>query len=230
MQPETLIDEGMARQLRAFTVALSTGMPRLGWKVGINDPNAQKRMGLSAPIVGWLDGRRIFEPGATYTPPTQAKPRIEAETAIFVSADVGERHTIDEARAAISVVAAAFEFVNGAKPLSPLDDLLAYDILHDGVMFGSRAPLSDASGVGSNGIPSVSLNGAVFRTAQPGRYPDDLAEIVLHVAKTLAKHGQQLRAGDCIIGGSYIDPFDVSPGDRVDADFGPLGKLSFTVA
>ena len=227
--PETLIDEGMARQLRAFTVALSVGMPRLGWKIGINAPEAQKRMGLDGPIVGWLDGRRVVEPGGTYTPPPQAKPRIEAETAILLSSDVSASATLGEARAAIASVAAAYEFVNGAKPLSPLDDLLAYDILHDAVMFGPELSLSAAKGLGKTGLPAVTLNSEAPRPALPGRYPDDLAEIVLHVAKTLEKHGQKLLAGDRIIGGSYIDPFDVAAGDRVEADFGGLGKLGVTI-
>jgi len=225
-----LIEGGMARQLKVLTVALASGMPRLGWKIGINDPAAQQRMGLDGALVGWLDGRRVFADGATYTPPPQAKPRIEAETAIIVGADVSAEATLEEARAAISSVAAAFEFVNAAKPLTPLDDLLGYDILHDAVMFGPEAPLAQAAGLGANGLPAISQNGTVVRNGLSGRYPDDLGEIVLHVAKTLAKHGQELRAGDRIIGGSYIDPFDIAPKDRIEADFGPLGKLSFTVA
>ena len=60
-QPETvrpLIAAGMARQLAAYHEALAAGMPRLGWKIGINDPAAQQRMGIAATLVGWLDGRR----------------------------------------------------------------------------------------------------------------------------------------------------------------------------
>ena len=44
----------MARQLERFREAIAAGMPRVGWKIGINDPAAQERIGLSAPIVGWI--------------------------------------------------------------------------------------------------------------------------------------------------------------------------------
>lgn len=227
---QLLIHEGMTRQLKVFTLALAAGMPRLGWKIGINDPAAQQRFGLNATLVGWLDGRRVFPNGATYSPPPNARPRIEAEVAITLSRDVAKDAPPDEARAAIASIAPAIEFVNASKPLTPLDDLLAFDILHDGVLFGDEAPPAAATGLVAKGLPAVSLNGAQVRLGQPNRYPDDLGEIVSHVASVLAKHGQSLQAGDRIIGGSYIDPFDVAPGDRVEADFGELGKLSFTVA
>ncbi|MEO8541499.1 MAG: hypothetical protein ABI577_17280 [bacterium] len=224
------VDSGMRRQLQSFRQQRTNGMPRFGWKVGINDPAAQQRLGLSGPIVGWLDGRRVFPEGQPYQPSAGAKPRIEAETAIHIGRDVPGTASLDDARAAISEVAPAFEFVDGTKPLSPIEEMLAHDILHDGVMLGPARPLDTAAGLIAKGLPSVTLNGAPHRVAQPGRYPDDLAEIVLSVARTLGAHGEALLAGDWIIGGSYIDPFDLAPGDAVAADFGPLGALTVTCA
>lgn len=232
-QPEgvqQLISSGMTRQLERFREALAAGMPRLGWKIGINDPAAQKRMGLRAPIVGWLDGRRVFQQGQAYTAEAGAVPRIEAEVAVRVAVDVAAGAGFGAARAAIDSIAPAIEFVNGAKPLTPLDEMLAHDILHDAVMFGDDAPLGAALGLVANGFPAVKHNGELIRTGIGGRYPDDLGEIVAHTADVLAAAGESLRAGDRIICGSYIDPFPVAAGDTVEADFGPLGTISFTVA
>lgn len=231
-QPESIqprIAAGMSRQLAAFHESLAGGMPRLGWKIGINDPAAQERMGLNATIVGWLDGRRVFLEGQPYQPPPGSKPRIEAEAAVRIAVDVTAGSSLDTARAAIAGVAPAIEFVNGAKPLSPIDELLAHDILHDGVLFGAERPLAAASGLVAAGFPGVYQNGTKMRKGVPGRYPDDLAEIVVHVANVLAEHGESLRAGDRIICGSYIDPFEVVSGDRVEAEFGPLGRIAFEV-
>ena len=225
-----LIEAGMRRQLRSFHEALASGMTRLGWKIGINDPAAQQRLGLPSPIVGWLDGRRLIPVGEPYSPPEGAKPRVEAETAILLGADVPAHASLDAAREAIASVAPAIEFVNGAKPLAPLEELLAHDILHDAVMIGSGKPLEAASGLVAAGLPAVSLDGQPHRVGLPGRYPDDLAEIVVLVAGTLARYGESLNAGDWIIAGSYIDPFDIAPGSSVSADFGPLGRIDFSVA
>ncbi len=231
-QPEAiqpLLDAGMVRQLDAFNAARDAGMPRVGWKVGVNDPAAQQRLGLSATILGWLDGRRVFEAGQPYRPLAEAKPRIEAEVAIIMAMDVGPGASMPFARGAIDSVAAAIEFVDRTKPFTPIEEMLAYDILHDGVMFGPEQPLEAATGLVTKGFPLVKLNGAEVGRGQAGRYPDDLAAIVVHVANVLARYGEALKAGDRIIGGTYIDPFDVAVGDRVEADFGPLGVLAFEV-
>ena len=220
----------MSRQIESFNEARAAGMPRLGWKIGINDPAAQERMGLTATLVGWLDGRRVFAEGQPYSPPPGAKPRIEAEVAIRLAAAVGAGASLNFARSAIAGVAPAIEFVNATKPLTPLDELLANDILHDAVLFGRERSVELAAGLVAQGFPAVSLNGTSVREAKSGRYPDDLAEIVVHVANVLGRYGETLNAGDWIIGGSYIDPFDVASGDTVAADFGPLGTLSFAVA
>lgn len=225
-----LIAAGMARQIQAFHAAQAAGMPRLGWKIGLNDPAAQKRLGLPSPVVGWLDGRRLLREGEPYRPPEGARPRIEAETAILVGADVPADASPAAARAAIAAIAPAIEFVDGTKPLSPVDELLANDILHEAVLLGPSQRLELASGLVEAGFPSATNNGEPVRSPQPGRYPEDLGEVVALVASTLARYGEALRAGDWIIGGSYIDPFDVAPGDSVRVDFGPLGVLSFTVA
>ncbi len=221
---------GMARQVEAYHGALAEGMPRLGWKVGINDPAAQQRLGLTGIIVGWMDGRRLIPAGGEYAPPAGARPRVEAETAILLGADVGPGATAAEARSAIAAVSPAIEFVNTAKPLAPIEELLANDILHDAVMLGSSMKAEAAAGLVATGFPVAKLNGEVARVGLPGRYPDDLAEIVAHVAAVLGANGETLRAGDWIIGGSYIDPFDIAGGDAVEVEFGPLGRLAFTVA
>ena len=229
-EPDNLLDKGMREQLAAYRAAIAGGMPRLGWKVGLNDPAAYQRLGLDGPIAGWLNGRRLIREGEPYVPPAGAKPRIEAETAILVGADVAAGTTAAEARAAISAVAPAIEFVDATKPLSPLDDLLANDILHEAVMIGSSQPLARAGGLVAAGFPAVTKNGEPAGPPMPGRYRDDLGEIVASVAVTLGRYGEQLCAGDWIIGGSYINPFDVAPGDQVTADFGPLGTLAFRVS
>lgn len=226
---QQLMDDGMRHQLAAFHTALAEGMPRVGWKVGASTASAQQRLGVPAAVVGWLDGRRIVELGAPYRPSAGARPRIEAETAIRMGSELVPGASIEDARAAIASAAPAIEFVDATQPLAPPNELLAHNILHDGTLFGEEMDLPAASGLLARGLPAVSLNGQPHRTGNPGSYPDDLAEIAQHVANVLARYGEQLLSGDRIICGSYIDPFDVAPGDRVVADFGAFGQLSFEV-
>ena len=225
-----VIAAGMRRQLNQFNGAVSAGMPRTGWKIGASDPAAQERMGITAPLLGWLDGRRVFDAAGSYQPPADARPLLEAEVAVRLGSDVPQGVSREEAAHAITDVAPAFEFVNGTKPSTPLDEMLAHDILHDGVMFGSGVAFGLANGLGAAGLPKVSVNGELRAEGAEGRVPDDLAEPVMFAANMLAQHGEQLRAGDRIICGTYIVPFEVADGDEVEADFGPLGRLSVRVA
>jgi hypothetical protein len=64
---------GMQRQLTRLRTAIEGGMPRRGWKVGINVPEVLQKAGLTHSGVGWIDGRRVFESGAELTAPPAAR-------------------------------------------------------------------------------------------------------------------------------------------------------------
>ena len=49
---------------------------------------------------------------------------------------------------------------------------------------------------------------------------------VAWLADKLAQHGQELRAGDLILAGSFTRPMWVYEGDTVYADYGPLGTVT----
>ena len=55
---------GMKTQLDRFHAALADGMPRLGWKVGINVPEVLGHLKLTHSGIGWLDGRKLLATGA----------------------------------------------------------------------------------------------------------------------------------------------------------------------
>ncbi len=63
---QAAIDDGMAVQRARMHEALARGMPRVGWKVALNDPTVQKRMGIEGSLVGWLNGQAVYPSGATY--------------------------------------------------------------------------------------------------------------------------------------------------------------------
>jgi len=205
-------------------------MPRIGWKIGASDPAAQERMGITGPLLGWLDGRRVLALDEPYRPPAGARPLLEAEVAVRLSRDVPAGASREEAAQAIAAVAPAFEFVDATKPTTPLEEMLAHDVLHEGVMFGTDASPELALGIGAAGLPKVSVSGEPRGEGAAGRVPDDLAESVMFAATVLGRYGEQLIAGDRIICGTYIVPFQIAAGDEVDADFGPLGRLRVRVA
>ena len=102
---------GMKAQLERFKVALAEGMPRRGWKVGINVPEVLGHLKLRHSGVGWLDGRRVFASGTEIELPSGADFKIEPELAVHLSAEVGVDSSNEDAVRNISSVSPAFEIV-----------------------------------------------------------------------------------------------------------------------
>ncbi|MDB4988295.1 MAG: hypothetical protein JWN04_3473, partial [Myxococcaceae bacterium] len=126
----------MLRQLRAFAARQIQGMPRFGWKVGINVPEVQRKMGLSHSLVGFLDGERVFASDAAIHIPNGTRLHLEPELCLTLARSVDADAGVQLARAAISLVQPAFELVDYSKPTNGLDELAAHAMFHHGVILG----------------------------------------------------------------------------------------------
>src|SRR5262245_23804946 len=107
----------MKAQLQAFRDALAAGAPRLGWKIGINDPKMLERLELAAPVIGWLAGDRALKSGATYQLRPGTRVALEAEVAVRVGGG-----------GTIAGLAPALEFVNYSLPANSFEGILAHDV------------------------------------------------------------------------------------------------------
>jgi 2-oxo-hept-3-ene-1,7-dioate hydratase len=221
----------MVAQLERFHAALAAGGQRYGWKVAFNDPAAQQRFGLGSPPVGWTDGSRALESGATVALGAGQRVHIEAEVMLHIGRDVAASEPREALRDAIAGISPAIELVDYALPGEDLARIVEYSMFHAGTVVGvrRRGIPADASAA----LSQVLKNGEQVAGPIGGRVPADLAEIAGLVAAALEAHGERLLAGDRVICGSYIAPFPVGPGDRVVAEYGfGLGTVavSFTGA
>jgi 2-keto-4-pentenoate hydratase len=221
---------GMVLQLARLREALAGGMPRRGWKIGINVPEVLGQLDLPHPGVGWLDGRRVFSAGAELERPPDAQLRVEPEVAVAVAKVVAPGCSAEAARSCIESVRPALEIVNYGQPSSGLDDVVAHCMFHDATILGSPASLEAARDLG-NGLPTLRVGP---RSSDPPRadlVPADLGELVAFVAKYLAAFGQALEPGDLVLSGSYTArAVAIEAGDEAVAEFGPLGTVSARVA
>jgi 2-keto-4-pentenoate hydratase len=215
MADQVLVDRAMRAQLQRFRQALARGMPRLGWKIGINDPKMLERLGLDAPIVGWLDGDRAVPTDQPYTVVAGTRVSLEAEVAIRL----GGGGTID-------ALAPSFELVNYNLPGSSFEGIVEHDIFHDAVALGRRSlPIPLEAG----NWPIVTRNGKEAARRDPALLMLPPADAIKHVAATLSRYSECLETGDWLILGSLIKPIPVRPGDRIEADFGPLGHIALAI-
>ncbi len=222
---DAAVREGMAAQLRAFDEHLALGMPRLGWKVAINDPAMQRRLGLDGWVTGFLRGDRVVPAGGTYTIADGAMVLVEAEVAIRIDREVAPGASAADGGAAIAAVAPAIELVDYARPMTGLATMLGHSVFHDAVVFGDERPPHAGSVAG----PIVRCRGETARTADPALDPGPLGVLVARVATYLGAHGAALLAGDRIISGTFTQPLPVVTGDDVVVDFGVLGRVALRV-
>ncbi len=220
---------GMKEQLANLRAALASGMPRRGWKVGINVPEVLSHLKLSHSGVGWLRGDRIYESGAQLNPRAGDVFAIEPEIAIRLAHDLSAGASHDDALASIAGVSPAFEVVNYTRPKGGLDEIVAHAFFHEASVIGPLFPLAKATALGEC-WPVLTSEGRECPKARADLVPKDLADHVLFVAAFLEFFGESLGEGDMILSGSYTaSAVDASKPLDLSADFGPLGSIQVSI-
>jgi 2-keto-4-pentenoate hydratase len=216
---------GMRLQLARLRAALAAGMPRLGWKIGINVPEVQKRAGLPHCGVGWLDGRQRHASGDLLRLQRADRLRAEAELAIRIGSDVRPSMDLAAARRCIAGVCPALEIVDYGLPGDGLEGVIAHSMFHAATVLGPELPWVPDAGLG---VRWPTLRAGEREAAAPRRdlVAEDPAAIALFAAAYLESFGEQLQAGDWILSGSYMaEALPLQAGCEVRADFGALGAV-----
>ena len=186
---------------------VADGARPLGWKVGFGSPAAMERLGIDAPLVGFLTDRGLVGAGAVSLDGWTA-PLLEPELAIHVGEDGG-----------VGSVGAAIELADLDEPPVDPERILGGNVYHRHVLLGAkRAP--SAAGLRAR----VERSGAlVAETAAPEELTGPLEDVLAVVRRIV---GDRLRTGDVVIAGSVVPPLQVGPGDEVRYELAPLETLS----
>jgi len=207
------LDEAYQQQLGHWRAALGSGAGRIGWKIGLNVPAVQEKLGLERAVVGHLTTASLLGADGTHSLTGASKPMAEPEIAIEMGPE-----------GAIAGLAPAIEVADIDRPLDDAGEIVAANIFHRAVAIGPSSERFDATGIQA----MLRVNGEQAGISDAGA--TDLAGIVRLVDETLRAAGESLDAGDRIIAGSLTQPVPVGPGDTASLDLGPIGRLvvSFT--
>lgn len=221
----------LAAQLAVLRARVAAGMPRRGWKVGINVPEIQAKLGLEHSLVGWLDGDRVFPNSATIPLPSGSLFHVEPELCLRLAEGVAADADLAAARAAVDAIAPALEIVDYAKPARSLDAIIEHSMFHSACVLGEwhAVPSTGAIDIAKQ----VRLR-AGTRESEPARVdlvPENVGEIVLLVARVLGSAGERLVAGDLILSGSFTaKALPLEPRNTAIAELGRFGTVSCTLA
>jgi len=223
VESDPRVQAGLRRQLEGWRKLIAGGAQRLGWKIGLNAAEVQQKLGLDEPVIGFLTSASRLEPGASHSIGGMERPLVEPEVAVRLRRPLEAGARPDEALAAIESLGPAIEVVDIASPPEDVEEALAGNVFHRAVVLGPHRQDAAVSGVEA----SVRVNG---EERQAARADVELADTISLVADLLGSAGELLEAGDTIICGSLTPPVRVAPGDQVEVDLGPLGRVELSLA
>lgn len=233
--PSTMIGDarvvrGMRAQLELRTQRIAAGERPIGWKIGFGAPAAMARLGLKAPLIGFLTDRARLHSGAEVTLANWVKPAAEPEIAVYMGEDLEGGATRREAIDAIVGIGPAIELADVDRAPDDVEAILAGNIYQRHVVFG-RCDAMHAGGRLDDLLARVVRNGTeIACTADPEALTGELIDLVRHVANTLAACGEKLRAAEAIITGSIVPPLWVEPGEELVFALDPIETISIRFA
>lgn len=208
------VQNGLRRMLDARSRAIDAGERPAGWKIGWNAPAVRERLGVGSSVIGFLLESGIRPADQPVPLEGTTKPGAEVELGLRI----GEGGTLAALGPAIELIDVHGDFFD-------VEAALAANVWNRGAVLGEVQDWSP--GMLDDIRVKVEHNGEPF--ADPARPKDaigDPEDLVRFVAATLGSLGENLRAGDVILSGLLVPgAISTAPGDRVSADYGPLGRL-----
>lgn len=231
MKPtDATVDErmnaGMQAQAGLLAHMEASGAMQAGWKAGLSSAAARAMFQHDVALVGFLlDTTRIVS-GSEVAIGNWTAPRAEAELAMRLRVDVGPDVEPDAALAAVEAIAPAIELVDLSPPPEDLIAVLSGNIFHRRWLTGtfdstrSAARLEMLAG-------HVSLMGeALAPVTDVEELTGSAGAILAEIARTAARHGRGLLAGDIVILGSIVPPVPVAAGETLQYELSGYDPIS----
>jgi 2-keto-4-pentenoate hydratase len=191
---------------------LSQGAEPIGWKIGFNLPEFQRRLGIDAPLAGYLTTDGLLDDGAEV--PLDGPVVVESEVAVELGEDARR----------IAALLPALEVADQPDLEQDVETILAGNIFHRAVAFGPRAETR------APGAARILVNGEEQHSVPAERAGARLDEMVEAVARRVAAAGEELRPGERIITGVLAPPHAPRPGDTVRLELEAVGAVELRFA
>ena len=214
------LQAGLDRQQADFRDLLARGAGRLGWKAGFGTPAAIAKLGTSGPLAAPLTDATLEPAGTEFDVSAWGKPVLEPEVAVGLVGDVSAGQSRTEIEAAVGAVGAAIELVDLGEAGDEAGAILAAGIFHRAVLLGEMTGIESGASLAEVRI-DVRSGGELYAVAaDPAAVLGDLIDVLAGMADLLAASDDGLRAGDVIITGAAVKPFELAGGEAVEVRVG----------
>jgi len=225
--PEGALDLAYAAQQINTQRWLSEGRRLVGRKIGLTSLAVQKQLGVDQPDYGMLFDDMAIPDGWEIGPKQLIQPKVEAEVAFVLERDLDhERLTIADVIRAVAFALPAIEVVDSriADWKIGILDTVA-DNASSGLYVLGATPkklkdldLRAAGMVMENAGEPVSVGAGAACLGDP-------LSAMLWLAKTMARVGRPLKAGDTVLSGALGPMAPVKWGDIFEARIAGLGSV-----
>ena len=214
---------------------LAAGRTVYGHKIGLTSRAMQQSAGITEPDYGTLLDDMVFEPGGDIPCERFITPKVEVELAFVLGRRLeGPGVSIFDVLRATEYVIPAVEIIDSRTfPVDPetgvrrkVQDTIGDNAANAGIIIGGLPMRPDSVDMRWIGA-MLSRNAVIEETGIAAGVLNNPANGVAWLANRLAPWDQALEAGEVVLGGSFTRPVEVRSGDVCNADFGPLGTISF---
>ncbi|TDL41873.1 2-keto-4-pentenoate hydratase [Kocuria rosea] len=225
--PDLTLTEAYAIQQALVSRWMAAGARLVGHKVGLTSTAIQEQLGVTEPDAGVLLDTMIHPDGAVLDVGRLIAPRLEAELALILGADLAGPVGEEEVLAAVASVAVALEVIDSriADWRIRIVDTVADNASSAEVVLGDPVPLAEARDLAQVGITTW-RNGSPVASGAGAAVLGHPARALVWLARQLSQRGENLCAGDVVLPGAVHAALPVAGGDTVTATAGALGSVT----
>jgi len=232
--PDMTIDDGYAIGHAWVAQKLAHGRKVIGHKIGLTSRAMQRSSNVDEPDFGTLLDDMLFPDGQDIPIARFIEPRVEVELAFILKHDLsGPNCTLYDVLNATDYVVPAIEIIDAR--IARIDkatgatrkvfDTISDNAANAGIVLGGRPVKPDA--VDLRWISALLYrNGVIEESGVAAAVLNHPANGPAWLANKLAPHGETLKAGQIILGGSFTAPVFARPGDSFHVDYGTMGSIS----
>lgn len=211
---------------------LAAGARAVGKKVGLTSKVVQQQLGVDQPDFGVLFDDMEFLNGDHVPAARLLQPKVEAEVALVVGADLPSgRPSWAEFLHSIAYAVPALEIVDSA-----IADwkITVADTVADNASCGLYVLGDQPVALGALDLASIGMemrrNGETVSVGTGAACLGHPLRAAFWLARTMAERGQPLRCGEVILSGALGPMVPIAAGDLVQAELGALGHVSCRLA
>lgn len=213
--------------------------PLFGWKIAATSKVGQAHIAVDGPLAGRLLRERVIPDGGEVPFGRNHMRVAEAEFAFRMRVDLPPRATLYSTREALEAVASLHPAIE--IPDSRFDDftsvgapqLIADNACAHYFVLGSETDADwraiDLSAHHAIGRVRRADGSTIEHDGVGANVLGDPRDALAWLVNELSSLGLTLRAGQVVTTGTCLVPLPIAPGDRVEADFGVLGRVAVRV-